>query len=48
MGANQSSYGGGGSGGSGPDTKTCYYELLGIERQASEEECVFFTVELRH
>ena len=48
MGANQSSYGGGGSGGSGPDMKTCYYELLGIECQASEEECVNFKMKLRH
>lgn len=48
MGANQSSYGGGENGGSGPDMKTCYYELLEIDRQASEEECVFFTLKLRH
>ena len=42
MGANQSSDAGGGSGGPGRraagEVKTCYYELLGIDRQASEDE----------
>ena len=41
MGANQSSDTGGSSGpgeGAAGEVKTCYYELLGIERQASEDE----------
>ena len=44
MGANQSSHTGGSSGtGGGPagraqEVKTCYYELLGIDRQACEDE----------
>ena len=44
MGANQSS-GAGGSNGSGggamrgtQEVKTCYYKLLGVDRQASEDE----------
>lgn len=41
MGANQSSEAGG-SGGPGRqaarEVKTCYYELLGIDSQASEDE----------
>ncbi len=44
MGANQSSDTGGSSGpggrGRGPagEVKICYYELLGIDRQASDDE----------
>ena len=39
MGANQSSDAGGGSERRATgEVKTCYYELLGIDRQASEDE----------
>ena len=41
MGANQSSYAGGNSEPEtkvSSDVKTCYYELLGIDSQASEDE----------
>lgn len=42
MGAEQSSSVRQETGGSaeGAVRKTCYYEVLGIERQASEDECV--------
>ena len=40
MGANQSSDAGGSGGGRGEagEVRTCYYEVLGINRQASEDE----------
>lgn len=43
MGANQSSGGsnsggGGGRAGREREAKKCYYEVLGVDRQASEEE----------
>lgn len=50
MGANQSSDAGdnNGPGRSGPgEVKTCYYELLGIDRQASEDECVHLNILFR-
>ncbi len=40
MGANQSSNGGshGGAQTNNGEVETCYYELLGVDRQATEEE----------
>lgn len=50
MGANQSSDAGDNNrpGRRAPgEVKTCYYELLGIDRQASEDECVHLNILLR-
>jgi DnaJ family protein A protein 5 len=40
MGASQSSGANGGVGGAGAEVKTSYYELLGVERSATDDECV--------